>query len=361
GRRPARSLPQGEPMPAPATVDDFLNLGQKSGVLDKQALGAYLERLRTDSGLPEKPKALATAMVRDGLLTGFQAEQLLLGKWRNFISSGKYKLLERLGAGGMGAVFLCEHKIMRRRVALKVLPATQAENPSSLERFHREARAVAALDHPNIVKAHDVDRDGKLHFLVMEYVDGSSLQQIVKKHGPMDVARAAHYVYQAALGLHHAHENGLVHRDIKPGNILLDRQGTVKILDMGLARFFHDDGDNLTKEHDSQAVLGTADYLSPEQALNSHGVDIRTDIYSLGVPFYSVLTGSSPFADGTLAQKLIWHQMRQPTPIRQLRPEVPEELAAVIERMMAKDAADRYQEPAEVAAALTPWVQTEIA
>ena len=154
----------------------------------------------------------------------------------------------------------------------------------------------------------------------MEHVDGASLQEIIKKTGPMDVLRACHYIRQAALGLQHAHETaGLVHRDIKPGNILVDRNGIVKILDMGLARFFHDEEDILTKKYDEN-VLGTADYLAPEQALDSHAVDIRADIYSLGATFYFCLTGRTPFAEGTVAQKLIWHQTRQPKPIRDAAP-----------------------------------------
>src|SRR5262249_5685100 len=153
-----------------------------------------------------------------------------------------------------------------------------AKDPAALNRFLREARAVAALDHPNIVHAYDIDQDNDLHFLVMEYVDGSNLQDLVKKVGPLEVTRACHYIRQAALALQHAHEKGLVHRDVKPGNILVDRAGTVKILDMGLARFFHDEDDNLTRKY-NEDVLGTADYLSPEQALDSHDVDIRADIY----------------------------------------------------------------------------------
>ena len=254
-------------------------------------------------------------LVHEGVLTHFQAKQFLDGKWRGF-SIGKYKVLERLGSGGMGSVYLCEHKLMRRRVAVKVLPTAKAEDPASLERFYREARAVAALDHPNIVRAYDIDQVEKLHFLVMEYVDGASLQEIVKRAGPLDALRAAHYIRQSALGLQHAHETaGLVHRDIKPANILVDRTGIVKILDMGLARFFNDEEDVLTKKYD-ESVLGTADYLAPEQALDSHSVDIRADIYSLGATFYFCLTGRTPFHEGTVAQKLIWHQTRQPKPIR---------------------------------------------
>jgi len=346
-------------MPAPATNDEFLDLVRKSGVLDEKRLDAYLAKVAAANVIPPEPGKFAGLMVRDGILTHFQAEQFCQGKWRRF-TIGRYKVLERLGAGGMGSVYLCEHKLMRRRVAVKVLPTAKADDPASLERFYREARAVAALDHPNIVRAYDIDQDDKLHFLVMEFVDGANFQEIVKRSGPMEVLRAAHYIRQAALGIQHAHEAaGLVHRDIKPGNILVDRNGIVKVLDMGLARFFHDEEDILTKKYDEN-VLGTADYLAPEQALDSHGVDIRADIYSLGATFYFILTGRPPFAEGSVAQKLIWHQTRQPKPVRSIRPDVPAELAAVLEKAMAKDPAQRYQTPLAVAEALTPWTQTPI-
>src|SRR4051794_1557073 len=277
-------------MPAPTTTDEFLDLVRKSGVADEKRLDAYLTRARATGPLPPEPGKFAGLLVRDGILTHFQAEQFLQGKWRRF-TIGKYKVLERLGQGGMGSVYLCEHMLMRRRVAVKVLPASKADDTSSLERFYREARAVAALDHPNIVRAYDIDQDDKLHFLVMEHVDGASLQDIIKKGGAMDVLRACHYMRQTALGLQNAHETaGIVHRDIKPGNILVDRTGVVKVLDMGLARFFRDEDDIITKKYDEN-VLGTADYLAPEQALDSHEVDIRADIYSLGATFYFTLTG----------------------------------------------------------------------
>ncbi|HET6575230.1 MAG TPA: protein kinase [Fimbriiglobus sp.] len=346
-------------MPAPATADEFLDLIQKSGVAEDSRLKAHLLRLSEKSGVPADPSKLAGVLVRDGLLTYFQADQLLQGKWKRFFI-GKYKVLERIGVGGMGHVYLCEHKLMRRRVAVKVLPAAKAADPSSLERFYREARAVAALDHPNIVHAYDVDQDNNLHFLVMEYVDGINLHDLVKKFGPLDVTRACHYVYGAAVGLQHAFELGLVHRDIKPGNVLVDRSGVVKVLDMGLARFFNDDEDALTKKYDEN-ILGTADYLAPEQAIDSHSVDIRADIYGLGGTFFYLLSGQPPFPEGTIAQKLLWHQTREPAELRSLRPEVPAELAAVVAKMMAKDAADRYQTPAEVMAALAGRVQSPIA
>src|SRR5262249_47274713 len=158
----------------------------------------------------------------------------LRGRWRGF-TVGKYQILERLGSGGMGIVYLCEHRLLRRRVALKFLPDELARDARFLELFYQEAQAVAAVDHPNIVRAFDMDQEGPRYFLVMEYVDGSNLEEIIHQHGPMDVLRASHYIRQAALGLQHAHERGLVHRDIKPGNLLLERQGVVKILDLGLA------------------------------------------------------------------------------------------------------------------------------
>jgi serine/threonine protein kinase len=346
-------------MPAPSTVDEFLDLVRKSGVVDEKRLNQYADKLRTAGTLPVETNKLAGLLIRDGIVTHFQAEQILQGKWRRF-TIGKYKVLERLGSGGMGSVYLCEHKLMRRRVAVKVLPTAKAAEPSSLERFYREARAVASLDHPNIVHAYDIDQDETLHFLVMEYVDGSSLQDIIKKSGPMDAERAAHYVYQAALGLEHAHAAGLVHRDIKPGNLLVDRSGTVKILDMGLARFFNDEEDILTKKYDEN-VLGTADYLAPEQAVDSHEADTRADIYSLGGTFYYLLTGRTPFEEGTVAQKLIWHQTRQPKPVSTFRSDVPPALLAIIDKMMAKRPEDRYQHPRELSQALASYGERPMA
>src|SRR5213594_4061432 len=171
---------KGRLMPPPTTVTEFVALARKSGVVDEKRLDATLEKLRATSALPAEPGKLAGVLVREGLLTHFQADQFMHGKWRGF-TIGKYKVLEQLGSGGMGMVYLCEHMLMRRRVAVKVLPTTKADDSAALERFYREARAVAALDHPNIVRAYDIDHAEKLHFLVMEYVDGSSLQEMVKK------------------------------------------------------------------------------------------------------------------------------------------------------------------------------------
>jgi serine/threonine protein kinase len=343
-------------MSAPATSADFLDILRRSHLVEAQKLHAFLQ---PPPGPDAAPAELADRLVQAGLLTRFQVSQLLQGKWKGF-SIGKYRVLERIGFGGMGQVYLAEHKVMRRKVAIKVLPLSQARNVNARERFYREARAAGALAHPNLVRAYDVDSEGHLHFLVMEYVDGASLQDIVARHGPLAISRVAHYLWQAALGLQHAHEADLVHRDIKPANLILDRTGVVKILDLGLARFFTEGDDGLTNHGDGGAVLGTADFLAPEQAVNSHEADIRSDIYGLGATAYFLLTGKPPFPDGTVTQKLIAHQMRAPTPLREQRPDVPDDLAAVVAKMLAKDPADRYQTPAEVAAALEAWATVPV-
>ena len=343
-------------MPAPANIDAFVEILSKSGLVEAKRLRSFLQQA---GAVSTTPRNLAARLVAAGLLTQFQAEQILLGKHRGF-TLGKYRILERIGAGGHSTVYLGEHLLVKRRVAIKVLPTARSENPAALARFYREARAAGALDHPNLVKAHDVDCDNGLHFLVMDYVDGCSLQQIVARFGPLSIERSAHYIRQAAQALQAAHAAGLVHRDIKPANILLDRGGVIRVLDLGLARFFCDNEDPLTLKYDNNNVLGTADYVSPEQALNSHDVDIRADIYSLGATFYFLLAGRPLFPEGQITHKLIWHQTRQPTPLSQLRPDTPAELAAVVERTIDKDPNRRYQTPAEVVEALASWTMTPL-
>ncbi|MGL4421489.1 MAG: serine/threonine-protein kinase, partial [Gemmataceae bacterium] len=309
-------------MPAPATITDFIEVVRKSALIPEAKLKLALDRMATETDPPTTADQLSQALIREGLLSRFQSRQLKLGRYKRFMVAGKYRLLELLGAGGMGAVYLCEHILMRRMVALKVLPQEKLSDPSNLERFYREARAVAALNHPNIVRAYDIDQYDKMHFLVMEYVDGRSLQEIIALYGKLDPLRAANYISQGAVGLQHAHELSMVHRDIKPGNLLLERSGTIKLLDMGLARFFNDTNDNLTAKYDDNCVLGTADYLAPEQAM-TNVVDIRADIYALGGTMYYLLTGLAPAPEGTIAQKLVFHQTRDPKPITDYRSDVP--------------------------------------
>ena len=343
-------------MPAPKNRMEFYEVVRRSGIVDPSRLEDLAARV--DLAAEDVPEA-SKELVALGLVTTFHARQLLKGRYRGF-ALGKYLVLEQLGEGGMGKVFLCVHMIMRRLVAVKILARELANDPGTVERFQREARAVAALDHPNIVRAHDMDQEGEVHFIVMEYVDGISLHDLIRKRGPLDVASACHYIRQAAIGLQQVMDSRMIHRDIKPGNLLLDRRGTVKILDLGLARFSSEKHGSLTQQFDEGSVLGTADYLAPEQAMDSHRVDIRADIYSLGATFYFLLSGKPPFEGGSITQKLLFHQMQNPPSLKKLRPDLPGELVTVVEQMMAKNPQERFQTPHDVAYALEPWTRTPL-
>ncbi len=342
-------------MATPNTASDLLDLAERSELVEKSRIVSLTKKWNDANSFPATPRDCAIALVNDGDLTKFQAKLLLAGKWRDFFLGGKYKVLEHIGSGGMGTVFLCEHRHMRRRVAIKLLPPEKSLAPGSLQRFLREAQAVARLDHPNIVRAHDIDRERGIHFLVMEFVDGVSLQQLVESRGPATIARCVNWTCQAASGLQHAHEAKLVHRDIKPSNLLIDRNGIVKILDLGLARF-EQSSEHLTQMVDSKTVLGTADYLAPEQARDSQ-VDVRADIYGLGALFFFLIVGKPPFDGGTVAKKLIAHQTQTPPRADSLRPEIPAGVADVIESMLAKNPDERPQIPNEIIARLQPWLE----
>jgi serine/threonine protein kinase len=337
-------------MPPPGSTDAFLLLLCKSSLLSEEQLSDYLKRTPR---LPRDPHSAARRLVKDGLISTYQADQLLAGRYKGFfILSGQYKVVKPIGRGGMGAVFLCEHLQLRRRVAVKVLHRDAAQDKVTLERFQREARAAAALDHPNIVRVHDVNVSNDSAFLVMEYVEGKNLQQVLDE-GPLDYHVAVRYVAQAAAGLQHAHERGIIHRDVKPANLLVDRNGVVKVLDMGLACFL-DKEDRLTQVVNGGTILGTADYMSPEQALADKKLDARTDIYSLGVTLYALTCGRAPFK-GSTTQKLMAHQMRDAVPAHKVCSRVPKALSAVVAKMMAKKPKDRYDTAADVIEALRPW------
>src|SRR5262245_15653917 len=331
-------------MSTPTTAAEFLELVRRSGLIDEARLPG--------SDCAPDPAALADQMVRSGLITRFQAQQLLRGRWRRFLLAGKYKILELLGVGGMGSVYLAEHVYLNRLVALKVLPAGRLDDdPAAVARFYREGRAVAALKHRNIVQVYDVEPSDGQPFLVLEFIDGTNLHALVTRHGPLEPRRAAHYIAQAAAGLQHAHDAGLFHCDVKPGNLLLDRSGTVKILDLGLARFFRD---REATGDDDGIVLGTVDFIAPEQVTRGP-VDGRADVYSLGATFYYLLTGKVPCGDGSPADKLHVLRSGSPVPVRERRPEVPAAMAAVVATMTAKSPADRFGKPGAVAGALAAW------
>ncbi len=346
-------------MPIKLTPDSFLNGVRQSQLVQPDRLDKVLAEMRSAGVSIDDSDILAQGLVDRGVITRWQADKLLQGKFKGF-RLGNYRLKQLLGKGEMSSVYLAEHAMMKRQCAIKVLPAIKVKDTSYLGRFHREAEAVASLDHPNIVRAYDVGMEVEagtdIHYLVMEYVDGQSLQVKHDTQNGFSIVEAAEYVRQAALGLAHAHENGLVHRDVKPGNLLVDKKGVVRLLDLGLARFFKStDEESLTIKHDEK-VLGTADYLAPEQAVDSHSVDERADIYSLGCTFYFTLTGQPPFTDGTLVQRLLAHQTKVPPPLKRLRQDVPDSLAAIADRMLQKRRDDRYQSMTEVADALGRWL-----
>jgi tRNA A-37 threonylcarbamoyl transferase component Bud32 len=284
----------------------------------------------------------------------------------------RYRVLAPLGAGGMGTVFKAEHRRMERLVALKVINPKLIDSSGAVERFRREVKLAARLAHPNIVTAHDADQAGSLHFLVMVFVDGKSLAQIVGEQGPLPVAQACDYARQAALGLQHACDRHMVHRDIKPHNLMLTPGGQVKLLDFGLARFVLESAPpaiDATVASEATAggksadpgvtgtglVMGSVDYIAPEQVHDAHQADIRSDIYSLGCTLYFLLAGHAPFGGGSVAEKLAAHGKQTAKPLTAIRADLPAQLASVIERMMAKDPAKRFQTPAAVAEALAPF------
>ncbi len=343
------------------SLDRFLTLVARSQLIDADRLAQVVAEWKRKATLSELDDAqyCADYMVERELLTIWQCKKLLDGRYRGFFL-GKYKLLGHLGSGGMSSVYLAEHVMMQRRVAIKVLPQNRVADSSYLARFHHEAQAAAALDHPNIVRAYDLDSDGKIHYLVMEYVDGRDLHALVCQDGPLDYHAAANYVAQAAAGLEHAHQCGLVHRDIKPANLLVDLKRTVKILDMGLAKFTTATRPAPAFAQEEQ-VLGTADYLAPEQAVNSQMVDHRADIYGLGCTLYFLLTGHPPFAHGSSLERMTAHQQQLPPSILLDRPDAPPALLALCRRMMEKSPENRYQSAAEVQQALCAWLESEAA
>ncbi len=343
-------------MPKPQKVDDFLDLVRRSGLVERDQLNRVLRRLKEEAGGAPVTDVdfVGQRLVEAGLLSQWQCNNLLEGRHKGFFLK-RYRLLDHLGTGGMSSVYLAEHVLMQRRVAIKVLPKDKVDDSSYLARFRREAQAAAALDHRNIVRAYDVDNEGKFHFLVMEYVEGRDLLTMVKEDGPLDYRVAADYTRQAAEGLAHAHEAGLIHRDVKPANLLVDRKNVVKVLDLGLARFTGEEYASLTVANDEN-VLGTADYLAPEQALDSHGVDARADIYGLGCSLYYLLTGHPPFPEGTLPQRLMMHQKETPSSILNDRPDAPDDLIEICMRMMAKKPDDRPQSASEVAELMGNWL-----
>jgi len=339
----------------PLTLEQFIENLISSGLFSADELSAFQESLPPEKR-PHDAQGLARELIRAKKLTKYQAETVYRGRTKGLVF-GEYTILEQIGAGGMGQVFKARHRTMERVVALKKLPPKAMKAPEAVKRFHREVRTAAKLTHSNIVIAYDASEHAGIHYLVMEYVDGYDLADVVAQRGPLPVSQAVDCIVQAAKGLEYAHSEGVVHRDIKPANLLLDRKGTVKILDMGLARIFEggqsDDPDRLT---DSGQVMGTCDYMAPEQAEDTHAADHRADIYSLGCTLYRLLTGHKPYVGETLIQILLAHREAPIPSILEKRPDVPAQLDAVFQKMMAKTPEGRSQSMTEVIAALETCV-----
>jgi serine/threonine protein kinase/WD40 repeat protein len=345
----ARLPPEAPAAAAPLPLGRLLDDLRDSHLLDDARLG---EIARAAAKGPLSARDLGRElMTRDGL-TPFQVNHLLLGRGRELVFGG-YALLERIGQGGMGQVFKARHVRLRRIVALKVIRRDRVGGLDAVRRFQRELLMAGQLTHPHIVEAYDAGEEGGTYYFVMEYVEGESLGAIVKRDGPLPVELACEYTRQAALGLQHASDRGLVHRDIKPSNLLLARaSGTIKLLDLGLALIRGTAEGELSTLTATGMLLGTPDFMAPEQTWDPHAVDVRADLYSLGCTFYYLLTGAVPFPGGAVGRKLLGHQTEEPVPVEQLRPEVPRGVAAVVRRLMAKRPEDRFQTPAELAETL---------
>ncbi len=317
-------------------------------------------------------RGLARALIERGWLTPFQMEYLLLDGVQQ-LTVGPYQLIDVIGEGAMGKVYKARHRKHGHLVALKVLRPDQRADPKVLKRFRREIKALRRLSHPNIVTVRDVadiDRNG---FFAMEYVEGVSVADAVRECRQLPLAPAIDYLRQAAVGLQHAYERGLIHRDIKPGNLLITpppvpagpgvrpgRWGVVKLLDLGLAlvqQQADERSDSHTRLTAKGLMLGTVDYVAPEQVMNPHEVDIRADLYSLGCTFYEMLCGQPPFPHGSPARKLLSHQEAEPTPVERLRERLPADVIVVVRKLMAKAPSDRFQTPGDLVRTLNTLLQ----
>lgn len=334
----------------------FEECARQSGLLSEEQIAELTEAVRARAGgsLPEDPRVrgelLGEEAVARGLLNSWQVKQLLEGRIK--FTLGEYRIVDALGRGGVGQVFKAVHELLGREVAIKVLPRDRA-TPERVERFLQEIRTLAGLDHPNLVRALDAGKDGGVYYLVLEYVPGLDLRRYVQVSGPLSEAEAATIIAQVALGLDYAHRRGLVHRDVKPGNILLSPDGRAKLSDLGFASSVF--GEELVATRQAK-IAGTVDYLAPDHITAPWDPKPAWDIYSLGCTLYFVVTGKVPFPEGTTEDKIRAHLEKQPPDPRELNPKISPEFAEIIAQMMAKAPQDRPASALEVVLRLGPWV-----
>jgi serine/threonine protein kinase len=355
------------------SVESFCNLLARSRLISAEEVRGLRQRWLAEANKDAAGDAekFSEWLASHQYITEYQAKVLLRGHAdRFFLSHDAYKLLERIGKGRMAGVYKAVHRL-GQTVAIKVLPPSKAKDPQLLARFQREARLAMRLKHPNVVRTFQTGEDDGLHFLVMEYLEGEPLDEVLERRGKLPPAEAVRLVYQALLGLQHLHDQNMVHRDLKPGNLMLvppvkpgqpdtTLNSTVKIVDIGLGRALFDEGTpgaegnvELTTEG---AVLGTPAYLAPEQARDAHTADIRADIYSLGCVLYHALAGQAPFADTNLVRQMVRHATEPPKPLRTFNREVPDGLEQIVQWMLAKDPAQRYPTPERAAKALQVYL-----
>ncbi len=337
----------------------FIRAALRSGQVTQAQIDHASDQLRQEGGPAALPaveagdRLLAEQLVRDRVLTAYQADQLQQGRTK--LNLGPYVITDWLGQGGMGQVFAAVHQLMGRTVAIKVLPQHKS-TPDAIASFTREIQTQARLDHRNLVRAYDAGHEGKVYFLVTEFVPGTDLRRLLRRRGRLTMYQAASVIAQAAHGLQHAHQRGLVHRDVKPGNILVTPEGHVKVSDLGLAGFLHDDDDPRAGK-----IVGTADYLAPEVIRNPENKLPVSDIYALGCTLYYAVTGKVPFPGGSTREKARRHCEETPWHPRQFNADINDEFVDLIADMMEKDPARRIQTAAEVTLRLAPWTERRVA
>lgn len=332
---------------------DLLPILRRANILTEKQFEDVRRRV-LEGQFPLGSKELAAALIRERLLTDYQARRLLSNKPQGLVV-GRYVIMDRIGSGSMGRVYKAHHQLMDRVVALKIIAPEIVTNTKIVSRFQREMKLVGRLDHPNVVRAFDADQIGPTLYIVMEYVNGQSLGQKFRAEGTLAPLDVANYGAQAARGLAHAHEQAVVHRDVKPSNLLLGENGQIKVLDLGLGVLLEADEQSTFATADGIAV-GTIDYMSPEQACGKD-VDGRSDIYSLGCAMYHLISGRLPFPGSSPVERLGKRLSGRPTPILEARPDVPLGLVQVLERMMATKPHERYATASDAAEALESLIR----
>lgn len=347
-------------MSAPTLTENFMTTLRRSHLLSDDQL--RIATWRYGLGELDDPQQIAGVLIDHGVLTRYQADRILQGKPRGLVV-GQYKVQQILGSGGMGIVYLAEDTQSNWKAALKVLFEKHRKNPAMFARFQLEAQAGLRLTHPNILRTLEINRTediyGEIHYMAMEFVQGITLVELLHLRRGIPWRQACDIICQAAEGLQYAHDQGLIHRDVKPDNLLIRSNGAVKVLDFGLAMLDENGEEFSMAMIHGQNCLGTADYIAPEQSLDSYRIDARADIYSLGCTLYALLVGRVPFSAPSNAEKVDCHRRKRARPVREFRLDVPERVELIVRKMMAKKPENRFASASEVIRYLQPFANRE--